>query len=118
MILSDAETEEILQSAQDCMASECSIDDVDMLLGELKQTEDELQGRLDKVMNAIAALQHANSKNDRDQDEVRAFVSDLLSVFGQNGNTGHFPIGFSGDIGNGPTTAYDALPPKKWKPSA
>ena len=26
----------------------------------------------------------------------------------------HFATGFSGDIGDGPTTAYDALPPKKW----
>jgi hypothetical protein len=25
-----------------------------------------------------------------------------------------FPSGFTGDIGDGPTTAYDALPPKKW----
>jgi len=25
------------------------------------------------------------------------------------------PSGFSGDIGDGPTTAYDALPPKKFK---
>lgn len=27
-----------------------------------------------------------------------------------------YATGFSGDIGSGPTTAYDALPPKKWAP--
>jgi len=26
------------------------------------------------------------------------------------------PMGWSGEVGNGPTTAYDALPPKKYKP--
>ena len=30
--------------------------------------------------------------------------------------SGGLPISFSGDIGDGPKTAYDALPPKPWKP--
>ena len=28
---------------------------------------------------------------------------------------GFSAVGFSGDIGDGPKTAYDALPPKLWK---
>lgn len=28
-----------------------------------------------------------------------------------------FPTGWAGEIGDGPTTAYDALEPKKWKPA-
>lgn len=28
-----------------------------------------------------------------------------------------FPSGWAGDVGDGPTTAYDALEPKKWKPA-
>ena len=28
-----------------------------------------------------------------------------------------YASGFTGDVGDGPTTAYDALPPKKWKPN-
>ena len=29
-----------------------------------------------------------------------------------------FPTGWAGDIGDGPTTAYDALPPKPYKADA
>ena len=40
----------------------------------------------------------------------------MLRVFDiHHDNTEFHPIAFSGDIGNGPTTAYDALPPKPWK---
>lgn len=39
----------------------------------------------------------------------------FVSLAFQNGK---FAMGFSGDIGDGPTTAYDALPPKPWKNSA
>ena len=28
-----------------------------------------------------------------------------------------FPTGWAGEVGDGPTTAYDALEPKKWKPA-
>lgn len=36
----------------------------------------------------------------------------VLPTFAQDGK---FAMSFSGDIGDGPTTAYDALPPKPWK---
>ena len=65
-------------------------------------------------MNMIAHLQHINEKEERKTDEVRSFVRDMLRVF-DRGDATHFPISFSGDIGDGPTTAYDALPPKPWK---
>lgn len=115
VILSEEETASILQSASDCAEGECSIDDVSELIYELKAQQDEMQGRLDKIMNMIAHLQHINAKEERKTDEVRSFVKDMLRVFSTDKPL-VFPSGFAGDIGDGPTTAYDALPPKKWVP--
>ena len=113
VILSDEETERILSSATDCAEGECSIDDVSELIAELKGQEKEMQARLEKIMNMIAHLQHINAKEERKTDEVRAFVKDLLRTFSTD-KPMYFPTGFAGDVGDGPTTAYDALPPKKW----
>jgi hypothetical protein len=117
VILSDAETEKILQSAGDCAEGECSVDDVSELIYELKQQEKEMQQRLEKIMNMISHLQHINEKEERQTDEVRAFVKDMLRVFSFKAPA-VVPQGYSGDVGKGSTTAYDALPPKKWKPKA
>ena len=114
--MSDQETDKILQSAADCAEGECSLDDVSELIFELKEQETVMQERLEKIMNMIAHLQHINAKEERKTDEVRAFVKDMLRVFSSE-KPMIFPTGFSGDVGDGPTTAYDALPPKKWKPS-
>jgi hypothetical protein len=84
-----------------------------MLLSELRDTEKELNSRLGKVTKMITQLQQVNEKDERKTSEVKQFVKEMLSVF-NHGKTGHYPIGFTGDIGDGPTTAYDALPPKKW----
>lgn len=81
VLLSDEETQAILQSGSDCVDSECSIDDVSMLIGELKEQEKLLGKRLDQVMNMVAHLQHVNEKEERETDEVRSFVKDLLRVF-------------------------------------
>ena len=111
--LSEEETMTVLNKSTECIESECSIDEVDELLTVLKDTEKELEGRLQKIMNAISHLQQINEKEERKTDEVRAFVKDMLRVF----NTDKplvFPTGFGGDVGKGAQTAYDALPPKKW----
>ena len=70
--------------------------------------------RLEEMMNMVAHLQKLNKKEKRREDEVRQYVKDLLRVF--NPNTKGFATGFTGDIGDGPTTAYKALDPKPWKP--
>eukprot|EP00525_Craspedostauros_australis_P006641 CAMPEP_0198132942 /NCGR_PEP_ID=MMETSP1442-20131203/59305_1 /TAXON_ID= /ORGANISM="Craspedostauros australis, Strain CCMP3328" /LENGTH=184 /DNA_ID=CAMNT_0043794045 /DNA_START=445 /DNA_END=999 /DNA_ORIENTATION=- len=116
LIMTEAETNEILKKAEDCANSECSTSDVDDLVRELKGTEKELNARLEKIMNMIAALQHANDSKKRKKEEVRQFVSDMLRVFNTD-KPNVFPTGFVGDIGDGPTTAYDAFPPKKWSPA-
>ena len=113
--MSEEETDAIIKSAEDCAESECSVDDVSGLIFELKEQEQILEERLEKIMNMIAHLQHVNEKEERKTDEVRAFVQDMLRVFSQD-KPMVFPAGFGGEIGDGPTTAYDALPPKPWKP--
>jgi hypothetical protein len=113
VFLSEEETMAILNKSTECIESECSIDEVDELLTVLKDTEKELEGRIEKIMNTISHLQHINDKEERKTDEVRAFVKDMLRVF----NTDKpmvFPTGYAGDVGKGARTAYDVLPPKKW----
>ena len=115
MLLSEEESNAIIGRAEDCAEGECSIDDVSGLISELKDQQVILNHRLVDVMNMVAHLQKVNQGN-APRDEVRAFVQDLLRVFNHE-DPKVFPTGFSGDIGDGPTTAYDALPPKPWKAS-
>ncbi|OEU15772.1 hypothetical protein FRACYDRAFT_269481 [Fragilariopsis cylindrus CCMP1102] len=113
VIMSDEETASILKKSEECAASECSLDEVDDLVVTLKDTQKELEVRLEKIMNMISHLQHINEKEERKTDEVREFVKDMLRVF----NTDKpmvFPQGYAGDVGKGSQTAYDVLPPKKW----
>lgn len=65
-------------------------------------------------MKAVAHLEHLNTKKERKADEVCSFVQDMLRVF-DTSKPMAFPTGFSGDVGDGPAPAYDALPPKNWK---
>jgi hypothetical protein len=113
VFLSEEETMIVLNKSTECIESECSIDEVDELLTVLKDTEKELEGRIEKIMNTISHLQHINDKEERKTDEVRAFVKDMLRVFNTDKPLA-FPTGFGGDVGKGARTAYDVLPPKKW----
>jgi DNA repair exonuclease SbcCD ATPase subunit len=79
--MTEDETSTILQKSEECIASECSLDEVDDLLVTLKETEKELEDRLSKIMNMISHLQHINEKEERKTDEVREFVRDMLRVF-------------------------------------
>ena len=115
VLLSQEETDAIISKADACIESECSIDDVSELIKELKEQETILSNRLVDVMNMVAHLQKINTHG-RDRDEIKAFVQDLLRVFSHE-DTKHFATGFSGDIGKGPSTAYDAFFfPKKAAP--
>jgi predicted nuclease with TOPRIM domain len=117
--LSDEETEQILKSAGDCAESECSIDDVSDLIMELKDQQSQMENRLVKIMNMVAHLQHVNEKEEgeRSPDEVKGFIRDLLRVFVHEEPKAYKAMGYTGDVGKGTSTAYDALPPKKWKPA-
>jgi hypothetical protein len=113
LIMTEEEISAILDKAHACVESECAVDDVDMLIAELKDQQKVLNTRLENIMNVVAHLQHANEQKERKREDVRAIVKDMLRVF--TSSNGKFAIGFKGDIGDGPTTAYDALPPKPWK---
>merc|ERR1712161_175719 len=112
-IMTEDETAAVLKKSEECVESECSLDEGDDLVVTLKDTEKELRSRLENIENMIAHLQHINEKEERKTDEVREFVRDMLRVFNSDKPI-VFPTGFSGDIGKGTQTAYDVLPPKKW----
>jgi len=114
ILLTEEETEFIMTKATDCADGECDIDSVNGLIGDLTDQQGLLEDRLKQVVNMIEALKQLNEKDQRETDEVRQYVRDLLRVF-SNDKPMFNPSGFSGDIGDGPTTAYDALPPKKFK---
>ena len=145
ILMSDEETQAVMNKAEECIESECSIDETADLLRTLKSTERDLEERLESIMNMIAHLQHINEKEERQTDEVREFVKDMLRVFStevsvfvccrmrtakprrpcrsleriasssQKPNV--FPAGFSGDVTKH-LDAYNSLPPKPWKPTA
>lgn len=79
--MSDEETDAVLKHAGECMEGECSLDEVDDLIKMLKDTEHELETRVEKIMNMVAHLQHINAKEERETNEVRQFISDMLRVF-------------------------------------
>jgi len=117
VLLSDEETQVLLDSANDCAEGECSVDDVSQFINELKEQQVGMTRRMEEIMNLVSNLQKLNQKKTRDKDEIRAYVRDLLSVFNpQTGHASGWATGFTGDIGDGPKTAYDVLEPKKWKP--
>jgi uncharacterized membrane protein len=89
-LLSDEETQAILSLAEDCAAGECSVDDVEELLIELKDQQRTMEARLDKVMNMVAHLQKATvgtNQQGMKGDQVKSLVEGLLRVF-QNDTSG------------------------------
>ncbi|KAL3793683.1 hypothetical protein HJC23_010255 [Cyclotella cryptica] len=113
LIMTEEEITAILEKAHACTALECTTEDVDSLIAELKDQQTVLNARLENIMNVVGHLQHANEQKERKKEDVRAIVKDMLRVF--TTAEGKFAMGFTGDIGDGPTTAYDALPPKPWR---
>lgn len=110
VLLSEEETQAILQHGMECVESECSVDDVSDLVANLKDQQEILNKRLTNVMNMVAHLQEANRKEDR--DEVRSFVHDLLNVFSRDQ-----PLVKPSGLGytKGPFDSYDVLGVKPWK---
>ena len=81
LIMTEDEITAILDKAHGCVESECAVDDVDDLIAELKGQQKVLSERLEKIMNVVSHLQHANTKEERKTDDVRAIVKDMLRVF-------------------------------------
>ena len=111
-----------MKHADECAEGECSIDEVSDLIDVLKAQQKELSARVDQVREMIQTLEHVNEKDDRKVDEIRETVRALFRVFqlGDKASGNDYPslsrpTGWSGEVGDGPKTAYDALPPKKYK---
>ena len=121
--MSQEESDTILKHATDCVEGECSLDEIDDLIVMLKGQQKELYDRVSQVKEMISTLETVNSKTDgRSVDEVRETVRALFRVFqlGDKASGNDYPslskaTGWSGEVGKGPTTAYDALPPKQMK---
>jgi hypothetical protein len=85
------------------------------LVAELQKQKNVLQTRLDMIMNMISDLDHVNKKNARETDAVRVLAQDMLRVFNRDAPRSS-ATGYSGDVGKGPTDAYDYLSPKMRTP--
>lgn len=121
--MTPTENEAILKQATDCSEGECSLDEVEDLIMVLQAQQKELYERVQKVKGMVENLESLNSKGEtRKVDEVRETIRALYRVFqlGDKASGNDYPslsraTGWSGDVGDGPKTAYDSLPPKKWK---
>jgi hypothetical protein len=121
--MSQKETEDIMNKAEDCVAGECSLDQIDDLIAVLKGQQKELYERVKEVQEMVKTLESINSKTEgRSVDEIRETVRAIFRVFqmGDKASGNDYPslskpTGWSGEVGSGPTTAYDALPPKPMK---
>jgi len=121
-LLTEEETSEIMAKSLECADGECSIEDVENLLTDLKEQQLVLTARLEEVTQMIKSLGDVNKDEERKVDEVRETVRAIARLFlmGDKASGNDYPslskpTGWSGDVGKGSTTAYDALPPKKWK---
>jgi hypothetical protein len=119
--MSQEEAEKILTHATDCIDSECALDEVDDLIVALKDQQRELNHRVDEIRSLIKSLETVNTSEERKVDEVRETVRAIFRIFqlGDKASGNDYPslskpMGYSGEVGKGSTTAYDALPPKKW----
>lgn len=122
--MTEEESEALATHVNFCLESECGIDDVDDLLSTLKSQQAEIQGRVNEVGKMIKSLEKVNGLESGDEkvDQVRETVRAIFRVFqlGDKASGNDYPsltkpMGYPGDVGSGPSTAYDALPPKQWK---
>ena len=155
------ELDTLMASGKQCEQSECSVDDVDMLIGELLDQQKELYNRVKQLKTEIKLLEELN-EGERDVDEIQETVRaiarifqlgvsqvschrlalliscnsfvfhavplTLIVIFRSNSSLILFaqakasgndypalsrPTGYSGEVGDGPKTAFDVLDPKK-----
>mmetsp|Transcript_29698 Transcript_29698/g.81614 ORF Transcript_29698/g.81614 Transcript_29698/m.81614 type:complete len:157 (-) Transcript_29698:202-672(-) len=122
-LMSAEESESLISQATECAEGECAVEDVDDLIQALKDQQKELYDRVEKIKTIVHSLEVINDREDRKVDEVRETVRAIFRVFnlGDKASGNDYPslskpTGFSGEVGKGSQTAWDVLPPKKWKP--
>jgi len=123
-LMTPEEQDALIAQANGCTDGECSLDEVNELIQVLKEQQKELYARVIEVKSVIKTLESVNEKENRQVDEVRETVRALYRIFqlGDKASNNDYPklsrpTGWSGEIGDGPKTAYDVLPPKKIKPA-
>merc|ERR1711862_996295 len=103
-----------------------SKEEVDDLITILKSQQVGLYDRVQQIKKTIKTLEALNEvdADERKVDEVRETVRALFRVFqlGDKASGNDYPAlskptGWSGEINDGPQTAYDCLPPKPYKPN-
>jgi len=116
------EIDTIMNQATECADGECSLDEVTELIEVLKGQSKELSTRIEEIRGMVHKLEDYNSKTNRQTDEIRETVKAIYRIFqlgdkasGNNYPSLSKPSGWSGEVGKGPTTAYDALKPKPYK---
>jgi len=119
-LMSHGDTDIVLETAANCVEGECSLDEIDGLIGLLKEQQKEASLRLQDTKDMIKSLETVNEADERSIDEIRETVRAIFRVFqlGDKASGNDYPslskpTGWSGEVGKGPTTAYDALPPKQ-----
>merc|ERR1711971_1517921 len=98
IVLTEEESAAVFNKSEECIESECSLEDVQDLLTTLKETVNILEDRNQKITDVIANLQ----TKEKEPGEYMKFVRDLCGFFPQSKIT---PSGFSGDIPKGKNTA-------------
>eukprot|EP00537_Pseudo-nitzschia_pungens_P011240 CAMPEP_0172397350 /NCGR_PEP_ID=MMETSP1061-20121228/30039_1 /TAXON_ID=37318 /ORGANISM="Pseudo-nitzschia pungens, Strain cf. pungens" /LENGTH=156 /DNA_ID=CAMNT_0013129487 /DNA_START=11 /DNA_END=481 /DNA_ORIENTATION=+ len=123
-LMSHEDTDNVLETADNCVKGECSLDEIDGLVSLLKDQQKESSDRLKEIKDMIKSLETVNKSDDRSVDEIRETVRAIYRIFqlGAKASGNDYPalskpMGWSGEIGDGPKTAYDALPPKPYKKS-
>jgi len=118
-LMADKEADALISGAIECADSECSVEDIDNFVSELKSQEKVLQERLAKISSIIASLEGGNVADERDVPYMKSLLADLATaVFDTRGShdpngPSTPPMGYPGDKFKG--DAYSSLNPKQWK---
>mmetsp|Transcript_53813 Transcript_53813/g.161047 ORF Transcript_53813/g.161047 Transcript_53813/m.161047 type:complete len:122 (-) Transcript_53813:194-559(-) len=120
--MSSEELDGLMSNGKECEEGECSIDDVGDLIGELLEQQTQLYNRVQELKDMIKSLEALNEDDSRDVDEVKETVRAIVRIFqmGASASGNDYPAlsrptGYSGEVGDGPKTAYDVLSPKPYK---
>jgi hypothetical protein len=79
--MSQEETANVLKQAQECVDSECDVDNVVDLVDVLQAQQKELSDRVEKIKLTVEALDKVNKQEERPVDEIRETVRALFRVF-------------------------------------
>mmetsp|Transcript_14388 Transcript_14388/g.26139 ORF Transcript_14388/g.26139 Transcript_14388/m.26139 type:complete len:131 (-) Transcript_14388:206-598(-) len=113
----------LIIKATNCEKGECSLDEVEILTKELQFQQKMVYDRIQQTTMLIDSLEHVNVQDSREVNEVRETVRAISrgrfergkdmtfgTIAGGKASVNDYPslsmpIGYSGDVGDGHTTA-------------